>query len=97
MTKDYADAHPDVVARFTRGYDRGVDWSIANYGSEEFGRIVSAYTKVPADRLKETTKPVFVKKVDASAVEVVAALMKKHGLLTSDVDVKAIIHPSVLK
>jgi predicted dinucleotide-binding enzyme len=67
------------------------------HAGDEFGRIVSAYTKVPADRLKETTKPVFVKKVDASAVEVVAALMKKHGLLKTDVDVKAMIHPSVLQ
>ncbi|HVO16093.1 MAG TPA: ABC transporter substrate-binding protein [Alphaproteobacteria bacterium] len=97
MTKSYADAHPDIVARFTRAYNRGVDWATANIGGEEFAQIVTGYTKVPADRLKDAAKPIFVKKVDASAVETVAALMKKHGLLKTDVDVKAIIHPSVMQ
>lgn len=97
MTKSYVDANPEIVGKFTRGYDRGVDWADANGGSEEFAQIVSAYTKVPADQLKNSAKPVFVKKVDASAVETVAALMKKHGLLKTDVDVKAIIHPSIMK
>ncbi len=97
MTKAYVDANPDIVGRFTRGYDRGVDWAAANSGSPEFAKIVSDFTKVPADRLKDSAMPVFVKKMELSGVEAVAALMKKHGLLKTDVDMKAMIHPSVLK
>jgi NitT/TauT family transport system substrate-binding protein len=97
MIKSYADAHPDIVAKFNRAHNRGVDWAAANADSEEYARIVTGFTKVPADKLKDSAKPVFVKKVDPEAVEAVAALMKKHGLLKTDVDVKAIIHPSVLK
>ena len=97
MTKSYADANPDIVGKFTRGYDRGVDWTDANGTTEEFAQIVSAYTKVPADQLKDSARPNFVKKVDVTSVETVATLMKKHGLLKTNVDVEAMIYPSLRK
>jgi NitT/TauT family transport system substrate-binding protein len=97
MTKGYADANPTIVQKFTRGYDKGVDWTNANQKTDEFTGIVSAYTKVPSDRLKDLGMPVFIKKIDVKAVEQVAELMKKHGLLKTDVDVKDIIHPSIIQ
>jgi hypothetical protein len=40
--------------------------------------------------------PVFVKTVDPASVAFVAALMKRHGILKNDVDVAAMLHPSVV-
>jgi len=94
-TKAYADANPEIVAKFTKAHDRGVDWATQNGKTEEFRQIVSTFTKVPVDRIAESAQPVFVKKVNVAAVEQVAAFMKKQGLLKTDVDVKAIIHPSI--
>jgi NitT/TauT family transport system substrate-binding protein len=97
MTKTYADAHPDIVARLIKAYDRGVDWTNANLDSPEFDQIVSHYTKVQPELLKRVTKPVFVKTVDLHSVELVVSLMKKHGLLKTDVDAKAIVYPAIAK
>jgi len=94
-TKAYADANPDIIARFTKAYNEGVDWTNRNSDTAEFRKIVAAYTHVPEDRIADAAKPVFVTKMNISGVERLAALMKKHGLLQSDLDVKAIIHPSI--
>jgi NitT/TauT family transport system substrate-binding protein len=94
-TKAYADANPEIIAKFTKAHDRGVDWATQNGKSDEFRQIVSAFTKVPVDKIAESAQPVFVKKVSVASVEQVAAFMKKQGLLKSDVDVNAIIHPSI--
>lgn len=94
-TKAYADANPDAVARFRKAHDRGVDWTNQNIETQEFRQIVSAYTKVPVDRIADAARPVFVKKIKMTSLEQLAALMKKHGLLKSDIDLKAVVHPSI--
>jgi NitT/TauT family transport system substrate-binding protein len=94
-TKAYADANPDIIARFTKAYDKGVDWTNRNSDTVEFRKIVSAYTHVPEDRIADAAKPVFVTKMNISGVEQLAALMKKHGLLQSDIDLTAVIPPSI--
>jgi len=96
MTKTYVDQHRDLVERVIRGYDRAVDWTNANLQSDEFLQIVAGYTKIAPDRLRRVTKPAFVKTIDPASIQAVEQLMKKHGLIEADVDVSAMIYPSLV-
>ena len=94
-TRTWAQANPEIVAKFRRAHDRGVDWSAANLGSDEFLTIVSGYTRAPVDRMKNATMPIFVKTVDPKGIELVAALMKRQGLLKTDVNIDSLIDPAI--
>jgi NitT/TauT family transport system substrate-binding protein len=92
-TKTYAKAHPEVVERFVKGLNKGVEWANANARKDEFYAVLSGYTKVPQDKLRAAAMPVFVKTIDPKQVAFVAGLMKKHRLLDKDIDAEALIHP----
>jgi NitT/TauT family transport system substrate-binding protein len=94
-TKAYAKAHPDIIEKFVKGLNKGVEWVNANAHSDEFYDVLSGYTKVPADKLRTSALPVFIKTIDSRDVAFVAGLMKKHGLLNKDIDAQALIHPLV--
>jgi NitT/TauT family transport system substrate-binding protein len=96
MTKTYADQHQDVVDRVIRAYNRSVDWTNDNLQSEEFLQIVSGYTKIAPDRLRRVSRPAYVKTIDPASIRAVELLMKKHGLIDTDVDVSAMIYPSLV-
>jgi NitT/TauT family transport system substrate-binding protein len=96
MTKTYADQHRDVVDRVIRAYNRSVDWTNDNLQSEEFLQIVSGYTKIAPDRLRRVSRPAYVKTIDPASIRAVELLMKKHGLIDTDVDVSAMIYPSLV-
>jgi NitT/TauT family transport system substrate-binding protein len=94
-TKAYAKAHPDIIEKFVKGLNKGVDWANENARSDEFYDILSGYTKVPPDKLRASALPIFIKTADPKDVAFVAGLMKKHGLLSKDIDAEALIHPLV--
>jgi NitT/TauT family transport system substrate-binding protein len=98
-TKTYAKAHPDIIEKFVKGLNKGVEWANGkargDLQSDEFYAVLSGYTKVPPDKLRTVAMPVFIKTIDPKDVAFVAGLMKKHGLLKKDIDVEALIHPLV--
>jgi hypothetical protein len=57
---------------------------------------VAGYTKIAPDRLRRVTKPAFVKTIDPASIQAVEQLMKKHGLIDAEVDVAAMIYPSLV-
>ena len=95
-TRAYAAANPEILERFRRAMAKATDWTNANIQGDEFLAILSGYTKAPADRIRAATMPVFVKTVNPASVAFVAALMKRHGILKNDVDIAALLHPSVV-
>ena len=94
-TRAYAEANPEILEKFRRAMAKATDWTNANIRGEEFLKLLSAYTKAPAERIKEATMPVFVTTVDPASVAFVASLMKRHGILKNDVDATKLIHPAV--
>lgn len=94
-TKAYAKAHPDTIEKFVKGLNKGVEWVNANARTDEFYDVLSGYTKVPTDKLRNSAMPVFIKTIDPKQVAFVVGLMRKHGLLSKDIDVEALIHPLV--
>lgn len=91
-TKDYIQKNPAVIERFTRAYNKGVDWINQNQGSEEWLKIVSGYTRMPPEALKGLALPQFEKTVDVAAVGPVVELMRKHGMLEGAFDIKGLFY-----
>lgn len=91
-TKDYIQKNPAVIEKFTRAYNKGVDWINQNQGSEEWLKIISGYTRMPPEALKGLALPQFEKTVDVAAVGPVVDLMRKHGMLEGAFDIKALFY-----
>ena len=92
MTSSYMKANPGVAERFTRGYNKGVDWINQNKGSEEWLKIISGYTRMQPDQLKGLNLPLFEKTVDPARVDLVVELMRKHKMIEGPFDSKALFY-----
>lgn len=95
-SKTFIDQNPQVIERFVRAYHKAVDWTNQNVGSEEWAKIVSAYTKLPPEALKDLVPPPYEKSVNLAAAEQVVELMRKHKLIEGPFDLKAIMHRTAL-
>jgi NitT/TauT family transport system substrate-binding protein len=91
-TKTFIQANPGVIERWVRGYNKGIDWVNQNKGSEEWVKIVSGFTRMTPDQLKNVAVPVWEKTVDAAAVGKIIVVMRKHGLLDGPMDAKDLLY-----
>ncbi len=91
-TKSFIEANPAVIERWVRGYNKAVDWVSQNKGSEEWFKIISGYTRLPPERVRDLLIPVYDKTVDSAAIEQVVVLMRKNGLVEGSVDVKSMLY-----
>ena len=91
-TKSYIDANPGVIERWVRAYNKGIDWVNQNKGSEEWFKLVSGFTRLTPEQLKNLAVPVWDKTIDPSAVERIIGVMRKHGLLDASIDPKTLLY-----
>lgn len=91
-TESYLRDNAGVIERFVRGYNKGVDWTNKNKGSEEWLKIISGYTRMKPEQLKSLNLPLFEKTVDPAGVDQVVALMRKHGMLDGAFDSRALLY-----
>ncbi|HVO15736.1 MAG TPA: ABC transporter substrate-binding protein, partial [Alphaproteobacteria bacterium] len=95
-TKTYIAANPGVIEKFSRAYNKGVDWINQNKGSEEWNKIVAGYTRLKPEQLKGLVIPAYLKTVDPKRMDTVVALMKKNGLIEGDVDTKGLLYKTAM-
>lgn len=69
----------ELASRFVRALHRGVDWVEANRGPALDG-LISAYTRIPIDRLGGMGMPVYEKTIAPAALEEVHRTMGAFGL-----------------
>jgi NitT/TauT family transport system substrate-binding protein len=91
-TKAFIDQNPAVIEKFTRAYNKGVDWTNANKTTEEWMKIVSGYTKLPLEKVKGLTVPPYEKTVDPAGVDAVVNLMRRNALTEGPFDAKALLY-----
>ncbi len=82
---------PEYVEKFVRGLAKGVDWVNANAGNEAFLKLVNGYTKMEPALIKSMPISPAQSAVDLNSLNRIAALMRENGLLTSSIDVAAIV------
>ena len=92
MTSSYMKANPGVAERFVRAYNKGVDWINQNKGSEEWLKIISGYTRMKPEMLKDLNLPLFEKTVDPARVDLVVELMRKHKMIEGPFNSKALFY-----
>jgi NitT/TauT family transport system substrate-binding protein len=95
-TKTYIAANPGIIDKFTRAYNKGVDWTNKNKGSDEWVKIVAGYTRLKPEQIKGLNVPAFLKTVDAKQLDAVVALMRKLGLLEGKFDTKALLYKTAV-
>jgi NitT/TauT family transport system substrate-binding protein len=95
-SRAFIQQNPDLIARFARAYGKGADWANENRGTEEWARIVSAYTRLAPDKLKSIRLPSYPKTVDPSAIGQVVDLMRKNGLYEGPFDAHALLHKTAI-
>jgi NitT/TauT family transport system substrate-binding protein len=91
-TKTFIDQNPQVIEKFTRAYNKSVDWTNANKASDEWIKIVSGYTKLPPEKVKGLTVPPYDKAIDPAGIDAVQGLMRKNNMIDAPVDSKALLY-----
>ncbi|WP_338662993.1 ABC transporter substrate-binding protein [Pararoseomonas sp. SCSIO 73927] len=78
--KDDLDKNGEVFERFSRGLNQGVDWVNNEIGKQPLFNLVSGFSRVPVERLKEVVFPAYAKDLTEAEVGEVIATMSKFGL-----------------
>jgi NitT/TauT family transport system substrate-binding protein len=93
-TKSYIKSHPDVIERWTRAYNKGIDWVNANKGSEAWLKLIASYTRMMPDQIRNIAIPVWDKTVDPASVGKMVEVMRINGLMEKgkSFDVGGLLH-----
>lgn len=91
-TKSFIAQNPDLIERWVRAYNKGVDWTNRNNGSDELIKIITGYTRLSPNQVKSLKIPPFLKTVDPAALDSVVRLMGQHGLMEGSFDPRSMLH-----
>lgn len=95
-TEEYYNKNPELMARYNAAFVKGVTWYNANRTSAEVQKIVSGFTKMQPELVAKLSLQQLPERIELSAQQNTAKLMKESGLLTGDLDIRAMIAPTAL-
>jgi NitT/TauT family transport system substrate-binding protein len=84
-----ADAKPDLVRAYLRGFNKGVAWVNANLGDQAFFDLVASYTKTDPKLLAKMFVAAQPTAIDVDAYKKLVLLMREYDLLKTNVDVES--------
>lgn len=96
-TKGFIQSNPDVIERWVRGYNKGIDWINQNKGSDDWYSLIAGYTHLTTAQLRNIALPVWDKTVDSSRVAKMIEIMRANGMLESNVDSKSLLNNLMYK
>jgi NitT/TauT family transport system substrate-binding protein len=94
-SKRYIEQNPQLIARWVRAYNQGVDWTNANRGKEELAKIIAGYTRMAPEQIVKVTLPPYEKTVDPAALTPVVELMRANGMLEGPFDIQAMLYRTI--
>ena len=95
-TQSFIAEHPDVIVKFVRAYDKGVDWVNKNVNTPEFAKLIASYTRLPADRVKAFHLPPFKKAIDPAELDKTLALMRKFKMISDKTTATSLLYKTAL-
>jgi|SRR5579862_75160 len=90
----FADAKPDLVRAYKRGFLKGVDWVNAHFGDEAYLQLIAGYTKTDTKLLAKMVAGKQPTDINVPALKRLITLMQQYDLLKTDVNVEAKIFKS---
>jgi NitT/TauT family transport system substrate-binding protein len=92
--RSYIQANPGVIERWVRAYNKGIDWTNQNKGSEAWLKLLAGHTRMTEDQVRSIAIPVWDKTVSAAGIEKMVDVMRVHKLLEGDrkLDVGALLY-----
>jgi NitT/TauT family transport system substrate-binding protein len=95
-TEEFIAKNPETLKRFNAGLQMGIAWVNKNLKAKEFRDLLSSYTRISPEMLAKMAQPAEAPaRVDLESIRKTVALMKAHDLVTGDVNVDALLAPSV--
>lgn len=85
-------AKPDAVEAFARALGRGVAWTRANIRNTEGEALVSGFTRIAPDLLRDTALPVYDSVIVPEQIVALAEVMRGQGLLKRSPDIAPLIY-----
>jgi len=95
-TSKFLAEKPELATKFVRALRRGIEWYNANRGKPELLEIVSGFTRIKVDLLKQIEMAPSPLAVDPPQIEKTMQLMIEHKLLRSPVEIKPLIAQQAL-
>jgi NitT/TauT family transport system substrate-binding protein len=95
-TQRVIDAKPKIIEAFAVALGKGVAWTRANIRAPEGEALISDFTRIPAERLKEVSLPVYDSVVVPQKVADLAAVMTSQKLLRQAPDLRTLIYATAL-
>jgi len=91
-TKTFIQQNPAVIERWVRAYNKGVDWTNQNAGSEELHKLIAGYTRLAPEQIAAIKLVPYQKTVNPADIDTVVDLMRKHGMVEGAFDTKALLY-----
>jgi len=88
-TRDYAQANPDIVKRFTAAINKSLSYAAAH--PDEARAILLIYTKIEKPTADKLNLPMWTPEINRASVGVLADLMVQDKLVTQKPDVDALL------
>ncbi len=93
-TKAWADEHAGVLTAYLHGYNRAVDFLVANEQGEALD-IMAKWTKTDPALARQMHLQEFRKGMDAASLQQIADLMLEEGYISRPIDVSQYVSPLV--
>ena len=91
----YLTKNAEAVAKFNRAMRKAVAWYNANRTSSEVANIISGYTKMKPELVNKNGLPEMRDRIEISTLERSVELMKEAELVSSPIDVRALVIPEI--
>ena len=96
-TKTFITQNPGVIDRWVRAYNKSVDWTNQNQGTEEWTKIIAAYTRLAPEQIRSLSLPPYEKTVDPASIDMVVEQMRKNKMIEGPFDSKALLYRTAVK
>ena len=96
-TKTFISQNPGLIDRWVRAYNKSVDWTNQNQGSEEWTKIIAAYTRLAPEQIRSLSLPPYEKTVDPASIDMVVEQMRKNKMIEGPFDSKALLYRTAIK
>jgi NitT/TauT family transport system substrate-binding protein len=85
----WADAKPELVRAYARGFFKGGQWVNDNLGKQAYYDLIAGFTKIDPARLAKMLTGGQVMEIQAAPINGLASVMREFDLLKSNVDVES--------